>query len=33
MPTTRKQNKVEKSRETDMFSYIENLDIKLGEIT
>ena len=30
MPTTRKQKKAGKSREQEMLSYIENLDIMLG---
>ena len=32
MPTTRKQKKARKSRQSVMFSYIENLDITLGGI-
>ena len=31
MPTTRKQKKAKKSREQDMLSDIENLDILLGK--
>ena len=31
MPTTRKQKKTIKSRGSEMLSYIENLDIMLGE--
>ena len=32
MPTTSKQKKARKSRETDMFSDIENFDMMLEEI-
>ena len=31
MPTTRKEKKTRKSRELEMLSQIENLDIMLGE--